>query len=161
MRRGVALVPGASEDSARVISIRCTGVVGIDGWRIKRYETAFERAAPRRELIDATTSLVHRLPQPPGGDGRDGVGFLFVDDGRERCLALLGWWTATELSQFAYVAPLDRPGDLVPVEGEGAGLAAALAVVSFERQAWFEGVVANPDGRDVERYLATRFEAVL
>ena len=38
-----------------------------------------------------------------------------------------------------------------------AGCVYELAIVEFERRAWIEDVIGNPDGPDVERYLGRRF----
>ena len=40
------------------------------------------------------------------------------------------------------------------MENQPAGCVWELAVVDFERRAWIEDVLANPDGPDLERYLA-------
>ncbi len=162
MRRGGVLVPPGTGDQAQVFAMRCTGVVAVDGWRLKLYEAAHDRTRPRRALVDAATALVRHLPQPPEGHGRAGTGFLYVQDGRDRCLVVLGWWTDAGLSQFTYRSSAERPGALEALSpGDDDGLSSALAVVAFERQAWLEDVLANPDGADVDRYLATRFEAQL
>lgn len=139
-------------------SIRCTGILDADGWRLKVYEAAYDRARPRRELVEAAKRLVLRLPQPPAAGGRYGVGFLCAHDGCGGCFAFIDWWAdENELHHHIYSAPEDRPAALQPV-GPG-GLTACvwdLAIMAFERQAWLDAVLANPDGPDLERYLQAR-----
>ena len=135
--------------------IRCSGVLESDGWRLKVYGAAYERDRPRPELVEATRQLAHRLPHPAEGDGRYGVGFLCAHDGCGGCYAFIDWWAdGNELHHLIYSAPADRPGDLTPVPP--GGLTACvwdLAIMAFERQAWLDAVLANPDGPDLERYL--------
>ena len=43
---------------------------------------------------------------------------------------------------------------LEPVEWTPAGCVYELAIVEFERRAWIEDVIGNPDGPDLDRYIA-------
>lgn len=140
--------------------IRCSEVLEAEGWRLKVYEAAYARERPRPELVKAAKDLVYRLPQPPDGDGRYGVGFLCAHDGRGGCYAFVDWWAdENELHHLIYAAPADRPGELEPV-GPG-GLTACvwdLAIMAFEREAWLGAVLKNPEGPDLDRYLEVRFD---
>jgi hypothetical protein len=42
-----------------------------------------------------------------------------------------------------------------------AGCVWEIEVVDFERRAWLEDVLANPDGPDIERYLSRSFSREL
>ncbi|HUP32838.1 MAG TPA: hypothetical protein VM184_07375 [Gaiellaceae bacterium] len=79
-------------ETYRARPIRCTGLLEAEGWRLKVYEGADDRDRPRAELIESAKRLVYRLPQPPGGEGRYGVGFLCAHDGRGGCFACIDWW---------------------------------------------------------------------
>jgi hypothetical protein len=145
----------ALQEAYRTRPIRCTGVLEAEGWRLKAYEAAYERDRPRQELLDATKQLAARLPQPPDGEDRYGVGFLCAHDGRGGCYAFVDWWSdENELHHLIYAAPGDSPSDLQPVPP--GGLTACvwdLAIMAFERRAWLDSVLANPGGPDLERYL--------
>ena len=66
------------------------------------------------------------------------------------------WWQGTnELHQRAFVG--EEIDGLEPVEWTPAGCVYELAIVEFERRAWIDDVIGNPDGPDVERYLGRRF----
>lgn len=148
------------QEAYRTRPIRCLGVLEAEGWRLKLYAAAYEGSRPRAELIEATKRLVYRLPQPPDGEGRYGVGFLCAHDGRGGCYAFSDWWAdENELHHRMYAARADRPSQLVPVGPHG--LTACvwdLAIMAFERHAWLDAVLRSSTGPDLERYLSVRLE---
>ena len=74
-------------------------------------------------------------------------------------IALLNWWQSeNELHQRIYVSPKETPIAFVPVENQPAGCVWELEIVDFERRAWIEDVLANPDGPSLERYLERRVD---
>ena len=67
-----------------------------------------------------------------------------------------------ELLHVVWISTKDDPGALVhPPPDHNAVCIWDLALQTFEREAWIACVLANPDGPDLERYLATTkdFEA--
>lgn len=127
------------------------------GWRLKVYGIAYRRDLPRPELVEAAKAVARPLlPQPAVGEGRYGVGFLGVHDGRGANFVFLDWWgNENELTHHVWVSPADQPAALDDVTPTG--LTACvwdLAVLWFERQAWVEAVLARPDGPDLDAYLA-------
>lgn len=129
----------------------------LDGWRIKLYGAAYERPAPRPELLAATRDLIDRvLPRPADGDGRYAVGFACSHDGRDGCFSFVDWW-AHENELHYQIHVRDRPETLAPAPPEA--LTACvwdLAIIAFERQAWLDAVLCNPNGPELERHLETR-----
>lgn len=132
----------------------------IADWRLKLYGIAVNGENPRPEFMAAARDLAASvLPQPPVGDDRYGVGFVTAHDARRLGIALVYWWQSeNELHQRIYVSPKDDPTAFTQVENQPAGCVWELAVVDFERRAWIEDVLANPDGPDLERYLERRFD---
>ena len=63
------------------------------------------------------------------------------------------------MHQRIYVSPKDEPTACTPVDDQPAGCVWELAIVDFERRAWIEDVLSNPDGPDLERYLGRRLDA--
>jgi hypothetical protein len=128
-------------------------------WRIKVYGIAFERLAPRPELIAAAkAAAADRLRRVAIDSPNYRLGFLGVHDGKTANFVFLDWWAEeNELHHHVYVSPSDRPRDLeyrTPT-----GLAACvwdLRVMAFERDAWLETVLRNPSGPDFEAYLNRR-----
>ena len=129
------------------------------GWRMKLVGIAYRGARPRDALVEATTKVVPAiLPQPAVTDVRYGTGFIGIHDGRQACFCFIDWWESeNELHHRTLLAPSERPAALSEVTGT-AFMACAwdLAVIAHERQAWVDTVLANPQGPDLDAYIACR-----
>jgi hypothetical protein len=129
------------------------------GWRIKLYGIAYEKRAPEPNLISAAKRVAAlRLPQPAAGQGRYGVGFVGVHEGRGANFVFVDWWAdENELHHHVYIS---RSGDAEGLEhATHSGLIACvwdLRVIGFERDCWVDMILANPKGPDLEGYLARR-----
>lgn len=126
------------------------------GWRLKVYGIAYQGEYPRAHLIENAKGLAReRLPPSPSTEGRYGVGFLGVHDGRGADFIFLDWWAEeNELHHHVYVASHDQPDHFR--YATPTGLIACvwdLQVLCFEREAWLQSVLANPSGPDLDRYL--------
>lgn len=90
--------------------VRCIEVWAVEGWRIKVYGIAYRGDHPRAELINAAKSqATSSLPQPAYGDGRYGVGFLGVHDGRGANVVFVDWWAdENELHHQLFLSPSDE-----------------------------------------------------
>jgi hypothetical protein len=142
-------------------TIRFLDVWEDAGWRLKRYGIAYAEGGPAPALVDVAQSLARRcLPRPAVGEGRYGVGFMGVHEGRGANLVFVDWWAdGNELHHHVFTASGDAPLDFSDVTGSG--LAACvwdLAVIGFERDAWVATVMIDPDESGLEAYLACRFE---
>ena len=105
----------------------------------------------RPELLDATRGRAEAsLPA-------DGYGAAFgIAHDAAYPIALVYWWQGTnELHQRSFVGETIEA--LEPVEWTPAGCVYVLAVVEVERRALIEDVIGNPEGPDLERYMARRF----
>jgi hypothetical protein len=132
-------------------------------WRIKVYGIAWKQTAPDAKLVQsAKTAALRLLPAPACGDGRYGVGFMGVHQGRGSNLVFLDWWAdENELHHHVLVSEPEAPTALRDVTGTG--LIACvwdLAVIGFERQAWITAALSGGEP-DVESYLAFRLEGAL
>jgi hypothetical protein len=127
----------------------------VAGWQLKLYGIAVNGREPRPEFVAATRDLAARvLPQPPAGEDHYGVGFAIAHDARSVGIALIYWWKSeNELHQRIHVSPKDDPAAFTQVENQPAGCVWELEIVDFERRAWLEDVLSNPDGPDLEAYL--------
>ncbi len=129
------------------------------GWRLKVYGIAYRRPAPRRELVAAAKRIaVERLPQPAQAEGRYGVGFLGVHDGRGANFIFVDWWAdENELHHHVYASPSDQPTALRYLTPTGVIVCVwDLRVLGFERQAWMDNVLTNADGPDLDGYMMCR-----
>jgi hypothetical protein len=133
----------------------------VAGWQLKLYGIALNGKEPDPAFVEATRDLAASvLPQPPVADDRYGIAFATAHDATSVDIALVYWWQSeNELHQRIYVSPKNSPAAFEPVEDQPTGCVWELAIVDFERRAWLEDVLANPDGPDLERYLGRRVDA--
>jgi hypothetical protein len=120
-------------------------------WRLKLYGLADPEKGVRGELLDAARELAERsLP-----DEGYGAAFAIAHDAAYP-IALIYWWQGVnELHRRAYVG--EEIDALEIVELTPAGCVYELAIVEFERRAWIDDVIGNPDGPDLDRYMGRRF----
>ncbi|BBD09850.1 hypothetical protein [Desulfovibrio ferrophilus] len=141
--------------------IRFMELLEFDGWRIKVYGIAYGREEPRSELMAAARVLARRaFPRPACEDGRYGVGYLGVHDGRGSNFVFTDWWAdENELHHHVFISPSDDPEALE--EFTATGVSACIwdmKVMCFERDTWVKKVLRNPDGPDLQAYLETGLE---
>lgn len=137
--------------------IRCLEIWSSEGWRLKVYGISCRAGKPRAGLVKAAKSLAASLlPQPPAADGRYGVGFLGVHDGRDANLVFVDWWAdENELHHHVFLSASDAPTRLWPAEpGELTACVWDLAVIGFERDAWVESVLRHSGVPNLDGYLA-------
>jgi prepilin-type processing-associated H-X9-DG protein len=129
------------------------------GWRMKIYGISYQRALPRRELIEAAKKVAReRLPQPAITPNRYGVGFLGIHDGRGANFVFVDWWQdENELQHHVYIGPAGQPAQLrYATDADSKACVWDLHVMNFERQAWLTTILTNPAGVDLEAYLTRR-----
>jgi hypothetical protein len=128
-------------------------------WVLKLYGVAFGRDEPRAEAVAAAkTFAAAHLPEPAIGDGRYGVGFLIVHDGRDACWLLLDWWGNEDvLYHRLFAAQRDRPTEFAPGASGAAACVWELEVLKFERDNWVNAILRNPENPDLE--LGARINA--
>ena len=120
-------------------------------WRCKLYGLADPAKGVRAELLDATRERAG-ANLPAAGYG---ASFAIAHDAAFP-IALVYWWQGVnELHQRSFIGASIE--GLEPVEWTPAGCVHELAIVEFERRAWIEDVIGNPDGPDLDRYLGRRF----
>ena len=128
-------------------------------WKIKLYGIAYQNDFPRSELIKAAKTVTEsHLFKLQDDRTHYRIGFLGVHDGRGANFIFFDYWAdENELHHHVHVSPTNKPHQLEYVTPTG--LTACvwdLSVQCFERQAWVETVLANPDGPDTEAYLELR-----
>lgn len=147
--------------------IHCLGLSTIEGWKLKVYEIYQHKDArppgsPEHFVVTEAKRFVRTvLKQPAETQSRYGIGFLIVHRGMDRNWMLLDWWYEREiLKQVLMSSPLDRPSAISLEQGDDLMACTwELAVIGFERDAWVEKVLRNPDGPDLEAYFEQRLDA--
>jgi hypothetical protein len=127
------------------------------GWRLKVYGIAYRAERPRAGLVETAKRIaLERLPQPAVNGSRHGVGFVGVHDGRGANFVFVDWWAdENELHHHVYTSASDELESLNYITPTGLSACVwDLRVQAFERDAWLEEVLKNPDGASVERYMA-------
>lgn len=141
-------------------SVRFLDLWAIGGWTLKVYGISYARERPRAEVVDAAKGFIARVLPEPALDGRHGIGFIVVHDGRDACWLLADWWRDEDtLYQQLYTAPLDRPSQFAPVEDGPVACVWELAVLKFERDAWVEDILSHPESPDLAGYLQAQLNA--
>jgi hypothetical protein len=149
------------QEPYRPRSIRFLEVWQVQGWRFKVYGIAHGRELPRQALVHAAKQMVpEQLAHFSAGVKHYQVGFLGVHDGRDANFVFLDFWAdENELHHHVFVSPADRPEALDYVTPGGLlGCVWDLRVLAFERQAWIDAVLANPQGPDLGAYLAYQLD---
>ena len=121
-------------------------------WRFKLYGLADPAKGVRAELLDATRERAEASLPAEGY----GAAFGIAHDAAYP-IALVYWWQGTnELHQRSFVG--GRSTRWSRCSGRRPAACTSWAVVEFERrEAWIEDVIGNPEGPDLDRYLARRF----
>lgn len=140
-------------------SVRFLELWSNSGWLLKIYGIAYEGEFPRERLVKKAKELAKKhLSQLAVTDSHYGVGFKGVHDGRGGSFIFIDWWSdENELNHHVYVASHEIPDEFIYISPKG--LIACvwdLKILSFEREAWLNCVLNNPDGPSLEKYLATQ-----
>jgi hypothetical protein len=138
-------------------SIRFLELWEADGWRLKVYGIAYAREYPASALTESAKQRA-RTYLPRIDQQHYGVGFIGIHEGRGSNFVFVDWWAEeNELHHHVFVSPSDRPEQFNEVTSTG--LIACvwdLRVLSFERQAWIDTILACWDAPDLDKYLMQR-----
>ncbi|MEU4563636.1 hypothetical protein AB0F72_35105 [Actinoplanes sp. NPDC023936] len=131
----------------------------LGDWVVKLYGLAPRGRAVRATVAEAALAAAQRvLPTPAISSDRYGVGFVIAHDAPRLCYVLTCWWAEeNEVHQRMLSAPADRPEQLAPHPSDAVGCVWELSVTDFERRAWITHVLANPNGPDIDGYLAQEY----
>lgn len=137
--------------------VRPRGVQTFGDWALKLYGIAYAGDEPGPELIEAALGAAESaLAETPLSDGRYGLGFLGIHEGRDGNFVFVSWWeNENELHHRVFFSTPQLPGQLRPARpDEPIACVWDLSVIAHEREAWVRHMLANPRGADAEAYLA-------
>ncbi|WP_123622746.1 isochorismatase [Halorubrum sp. CSM-61] len=137
--------------------IRFLDCLERDGWQIKRYGISTRGEYPPDDMVAAGSKrAVDRLPSPPVTENRYGVAVLIVHEARDVNFVSLNWWVDENvLKNVVYLSQPDTPTEFEDIsETDITACVWELEVLSFERDAWVETVLANETGPDIDAYLS-------
>ena len=143
--------------------IRFLELVHHNGWQLKTYGIRYQGAGtaiyPDEQLITlAKKAVLQELPETAVTKQHYGVGFFIIHQGQQSNWLLLDWWFEQEiLKQKLFSSPLYAPHHITPAEPDLLACTWELNIHAFERQAWVETVLNNPNGPDLTAYLERQF----
>ncbi|MCK6585325.1 MAG: hypothetical protein L6Q49_19670 [Anaerolineales bacterium] len=130
-----------------------------DGWRLKVYSLAYQMPLARQHVVETSKAIMWKHLQEVARDKPHySVGFIGINDGRGAIFSLVDFWAdENELHHHVFVSPKEEVEKLeyrTPM-----GLTACVwdaALLAFERQAWVDTMLNNPNEPSLEQYLLTQ-----
>ena len=147
------------QESYKLRSIRYIELFEELGWRMKLYGISYKDEFPRQHLIEIGKNIARQsLPQPAIAKNRYGIGFVCVHEARDANFFLVDWWSdENALNHHIYTSTFDSPSEIEEVTLKGPNICVwELRLLSFERQAWLDNVLAYPRGPELESYINFR-----
>ena len=141
--------------------IRCVELWSTGDWRLKIYSIAYQRELARPEMFACAKELAREhLPQPAITDSRYGAGYVGVHDGRGFVVIFVDWWeNENELFHKVFV---NKGGNSLTFRRAGPDELVSCVwdtrVIAFERDAWVDTVLNNPNGPSLDEYFALRLD---
>lgn len=138
-------------------TVRPMGERTFGDWTLKVYGIAYGADEPGHELVDAALAAAEpALPEIALGDGRYGLGFLGIHDGRDSNFVFVSWWeNENELQHRVFYSTPERPGTLRAARpDEPIACVWDIRVIAHERDAWVRHMLADPGRADAGAYLA-------
>jgi len=144
--------------------VRDRGVQTFGDWSLKVYGIAYAGDEPGSELVQAALDVAgSALPKAALSNGRFGLGFLGIHEGRDGNFVFVSWWeNENELQHRVFFSTPQRPGQLRPARpDEPIACVWDLSVIAHEREAWIRHILANPHGADTGAYLADALNGII
>ncbi len=132
------------------------GIESASGYRLKTYSIRYDELPfDRARFRDGWDLALAALPQPAVADGRPGVGFAILHQGRTGDYLILSWWDCeNELPTRVFLRDADG---WRPAAGGESFCVWDLRVIWWEREAYVGTVLARRDD-GVEVYLKMHVE---
>jgi hypothetical protein len=141
-------------------SVRRLELWAHDDWLLKVYGLAYRGEAPPSNVVGAAKrAAAVTLPMPAQTRDRYGVGFLVVHEGQDARWLLVDWWGfESVLHHRLFRAPLEGEPEFKRAPDAVTACVWELPILAFERDAWVETVLSDPERPDVPAYLERRLE---
>jgi hypothetical protein len=144
-------------------SVRHLGTWAHEGWLLKVYGLAYRGDVPPSKVVAAAKrTAAEALPMPAQTPDRYGVGFLVVHEGQDARWLLVDWWGfESVLHHRLMVSPLEGEPEFKRAPGAVTACVWELPILAFERDAWVETVLSDPERPNVSAYLERRLEGLI
>lgn len=126
-----------------------------NGWRFKVYDiTCGDKPLAWEQYQHAIARASKDLPEQPQTKQRPGVGFIICHQGHSWHYLVVCWWDSeNELVTRIFVQKSDEK-DSWRKAGENQSICVwDIEILWFERNAYIETVLSNPDAPDLGAYL--------
>lgn len=138
--------------------VRFLEIVECNNWKIKLYSIS-----SKHNLVDSRTIEYAKEQLPKWLEKTEiyrletyKVATLILHEGKEGCFAIISWWIYENMMQlFVYLATDDNPTAFKLYSDKGIVTCVwEMAVLWFERNAWVEYVLKQPENPDaISHYL--------
>lgn len=137
-------------------ALACLGVEGTVGYRLKTYAIRHDESPFDRERFqDGWDLAIRQLPSPAITEGRPGLGFAILHQGRTGDYLILCWWDReNELPTRVFIRD---DGGWRPATSSESFCVWDLRVLWWEREAYVASVLAGREG-GAEAYLGMMVE---
>lgn len=127
----------------------------LEGWRLKVYGITYRRERPRAKLFETARRLARESLPPAHENGNYAVGYVGVHDGRGANFIFVDWWAdENELHHHVFAAPSAELVNIPEITATGLSVCVwDLRVQCFERAAWLDAVLRNPNEASLDDYL--------
>jgi hypothetical protein len=127
-----------------------------NGWTVKIYGISSPGEFPEPEFVEKAKELARRtLPLPALTGERYGTAFVTIHRAAMFNQIIFDWWErVNELRHRVFKAEPEQPASFREITASGEAFCVwELRVIAFERDAWVEKVLMNPNQNGLEEYL--------
>lgn len=132
-----------------------------DGWKIKIYSISLRNGFVSNELLESAKANIPAWLKNSSNYPLEVHKYatLILHESKEGNFVIINWWIDENmLQQHVYVSSYEDPSTLNLYSDKGITTCVwEMAVLWFERNAWVQFVLMNPDSPDIEKYLAAQF----
>jgi len=141
-------------------TIRWDKLYPLGDWRCKIYSiSAINEKIPEALFVLAEGLLPAILPREAVTPSRYGLAFMIVHEALDGNYLLVSWWEGQNmLCHKVYASTLEAPCRFEDFSSTGIiACVWELEVIYFEKKAWTETVLMDPDRSGFERYLSLHY----
>ena len=132
--------------------------IEVEGWQIKVYSISVKQLIVSDIFIETAKEKVREWLRNSDNNSLEkyNIATLILHEGKEGCFAIINWWIDENmLQQFVYLTTYDQPPEFKLYSDSGIITCVwELAVIWFERNAWVEHILSNPQQPNWQGYLS-------
>lgn len=138
-------------------AIRFLEIHEQDGWKIKIYSISAKSLTVNTKYVETAKQQLSQWLSKHNiyALATYNVATLILHEGKEGCFAIVNWWTDENMLQHYvfFASNENETGFKSFADNSIITCVWELEVLWFERNAWVEYVLQNPDNPDIKAYL--------